>query len=803
MRLIYPLLVLFMLCSIPLLSQTAQVSGTVRDGMNESIPFASVFLLQVSDSSVVKGASADENGLFTIENVLPDLYFIRASYIGKTSDLIAIDIRGEVKIGALIIDQAVEFLDEVVVNSVKPLIERKADRLLFNVENSVASQGSSWEVLKRTPGVIAVQDNLQVRNQSVTVYINDRKVQLSPLEVRSLLENLSGAQIKLIEVINNPPAKYDAEGGPVLNIVMAKNIALGYKGNVSSTFTQAIFPKYTFGTAQFYKTSKLNVFASYTYGPSKEFKNVDSNINFIDDSGIFSRWGTDFDKTTRARTHNGLLNLDYAFDDRNELRLASNILLSPDKTFDQTQVTEMRNRLNVLDSTFITGSQLLEDKNNLSADLTYIHRFKEEGNLSLNGQYTKFNYDLTQDAVSDYFDPQDQFIRAFAFFTDASQEVDIYTAQLDISSKMGSVSYETGFKGSFIDSRSGLGFYNVLGTGRVFNAALSDDYRYEEKVYAGYFSLAKEWEKFSIKAGLRAEQTFSKGSSLSLSSINDLRYLELFPTLYLLHSIDENHSLSFDYSRKLGRPRYEDLNPFRVYINENNFVEGNPNLTPYFSHNFNLNYTLKGEFFFDLYYRDNGNYISTLAFQDNVNLTLRDITQNVLASTSYGFDFNYGKTVAPWWSLYTYLSIFHEEETFLALESNNQRVINEVDGAYIDLSNYFTLSKDGSFRGELGITYLSGFLEGSYKQSETTNLVLGLRKSFWDQRALLSIQANDLLNKVNPRITSRYLNQDNGFLSRPETQYVRMALTVNFGNFRLADNQRAIEKIERERLEPK
>lgn len=792
-----------MLCSIPLLSQTAQVSGMVRDGMNESIPFASVFLLQVSDSSVVKGASADENGLFVIENVLPDLYFIRASYIGKTSELIAIDINGEVKIGALIIDQAVEFLDEVVVNSVKPLIERKADRLLFNVENSVASQGSSWEVLKRTPGVIAVQDNLQVRNQSVTVYINDRKVQLSSLEVRSLLENLSGAQIKLIEVINNPPAKYDAEGGPVLNIVMAKNIALGYKGNVSSTFTQAIFPKYTFGTAQFYKTSKLNAFASYTYGPSKEFKNVDSDINFIDDTGIFSKWGTDFDKTTRAKTHNGLLNLDYAFDERNELRLASNILLSPDKTFDQIQVTEMRNRLNVLDSTFITGSELLEDKNNLSADLTYIHRFKKEGNLSLNGQYTKFNYDLTQNAVSNYFDPQDRFIRAFAFFTDATQQVDIYTAQLDINSKMGSVSYETGFKGSFIDSRSGLEFYNVLGAGRVFNAALSDDYRYEEKVYAGYFSLAKEWEKFSIKAGLRAEQTFSKGSSLSLSKINDLRYLELFPSLYLLHSIDENHSLSFDYSRKLGRPRYEDLNPFRVYINENNFVEGNPNLTPYFSHNFNLNYTLKGEFFFDLYYRDNGNYISTLAFQDNANLTLRDITQNVLASNSYGFDFNYGKTVAPWWSLYTYISIFHEEETFLALESNNQRVTNEVDGAYIDLSNYFTLSKDGSFRGELGMTYLSGFLEGSYKQSETTNLVLGLRKSFWDQRALLSLQANDLLNKVNPMITSRYLNQDNGFLSRPETQYVRMALTVNFGNFRLADNQRAIEKIERERLEPK
>ncbi len=803
MRLLYPLLILSLLSSIPLLSQTLQVSGAVKDGTDESIPFASIFLLQVSDTSVVKGASADENGIFIIENVLPNLYFIRASYIGKTSKLIAIDISRDVKIGTLIIDQAVEILDEVVVNSTRPIIERKADRLVFNVENSVVSQGSSWEVLKRTPGVIAVEDNLRVQNQSATLYINDRKVQLSPQEVRSLLENLSGEQIKMIEVIKNPPAKYDAEGGPVLNIVTAKNIALGYKGNVNSTYTQAIFPKYTFGTSHFYKTSKLNAFASYTYGPNKEFKNVKSETNFIDQTGVFSKWRTNFDKTSRAKTHNGQLNLDYDFDDRNQLSLASNILLSPDKTFDQFQDTEMRNGLNVLDSTFTTGSDLLEDKKNLSADLTYTHKFKEDGNLSLNGQYTKFNYDRTQDAVSNYFDPQDQFIRSFAFYTDAAQEVDIYTAQLDISSSLGSVSYETGLKGSFIDSRSGLEYFNVLGSGRVFNAALSDDYRYEEAVYAGYFSLSKVTEKLRIKAGLRAEQTFSKGSSISLSAINDLRYFELFPTFYIQHDLNEDHSLSFDYSRKLGRPRYDDLNPFRVYINENNYVEGNPNLVPYFSHNFNLNYTLKGEYFFDFYYRDNGDYISDLAFQDNVNFTLRDITQNVLESISYGFDFNYGKAATPWWSIYTYISIFHEEETFLALESNNQRVTNAVDGVYIDFSNYITLSKDGSFRGELGLTYLSGFLNGSYKRDESTNLTLGFRKSFWNKRALFSVQANDLLNKVNSWITSRYLNQDNSYLSRPETQYVRMGLTVNFGNFRLADNERAIEKIERERLEPK
>jgi hypothetical protein len=786
--------------AIPVIAQTYEVSGTVRDGNNLDIPFATVFLLQVADTTLLKGVSADENGRFIIQNVPPRTYFIKASYIGKSSELIGIDVSKDIKMGTLIIGQNVENLDEVVVASLKPMIERKADRLIFNVENTVISQGSSWDVLKRTPGVIANQGELQVRNQVATIYINDRKVQLSSQEVHDLLENYPAGHIKLVEIIGNPPAKYDAEGGPVLNIVTNKNISMGYKGNVNSTYTQSIFPKYTLGTSHFYKTNKINVFASYNYGPRKDFKNTKSETNFINDTGIFSRWHTDFDKTTRTKTHTAQLNIDYTIDDSNELSFASTLLVSPNKTFDNMQFTEMRNSQRMLDSTFITQSDLIEDKNNYSADLTYKHKFKEQGSLQLNGHYTKYNFENSQNARSDYFDPNNQFIRTFGFFTDANQDIEIYTTQLDISSVIGSVAFETGLKGSFINSNSGMDYFTTTNSGRVFIPNLSDDYLYDESVFAGYFSVSKDWKKLDFKVGLRAEHTESSGFSTSLSEINDLRYFELFPTFHLLYALNENHSLSFDYSRKLTRPRYEDLNPFRYYINENNFSEGNPNLLPNFSHNFNLNYTLKGEFFFDFYYRDNGNYISTLAFQDNENFVLRDITQNVLASTSYGFDFNYGKSATDWWFLYSYISIFHEDETFVALESNNQIVTNNVNGAYIDLTNYFSLSKDGNFKGELGVTYLSGFLEGSYKQEETTNIILGLRKTLWDKRALISLQVNDLLNKANSRVYSKYLNQDNAYFARPETQYIRLGLTVNFGNFRLEDNQRNIDKIERERL---
>jgi len=783
-----------------MIAQTYVVSGTVRDGDNQDIPFATVFLLQVTDTTIIKGVSADENGRFLIQHVPPSTYLMKASYIGKSSNLIGIDVSKDIKMGTLIIDQHVENLDEVVVASLKPMIERKADRLIFNVENTVISQGSSWDVLKRTPGVIANQEELQVRNQAATIYINDRKVQLSSQEVHDLLENYPAEHIKLVEVIGNPPAKYDAEGGPVLNIVTNRNISMGYKGNVNSTYTQSIFPKYTLGTSHFYKTKKLNLFASYTYGPRKDFKNSESETNFINDTGIFSRWYTDFDKTTRTKTHTAQLNVDYTIDDSNELNFATTLLVSPDKTFDNMQFTEMQNAQRVLDSTFITQSDLIEDKNSYSADLTYKHNFKEQGSLHLNGHYTKYNFESSQDARSDYFDANSQFIRTFGFFTNADQDIEIYTTQLDISSVIGSVAIETGLKGSFINSNSGIDYFNTTNSVRVFIPNQSDYYLYDEQVYAGYFSVSKDWKNVDLKVGLRAEQTKSSGFSVSLSEINDLNYFELFPTLHLLYSLHENHSLSFDYARRLTRPRYEDLNPFRYYINENIFTEGNPYLLPNFSHNFNLNYTLKGEFFFDFYYRDNGNFISTLAFQDNENFVLRNITQNVLASTSYGFDFNYGKSVTDWWYLYSYISIFHEDETFIALESNNQKVTNTVNGGYIDLTNYLSLSKDGTFKGELGVTYLSGFLKGSYKQEETTNITLGLRKTLWDKRVLISLQVNDLLNKANSRVYSKYLNQDNAYFARPETQYVRLGLTMNFGNFRLEDNQRDIDKIERERL---
>lgn len=796
-------LFLVFLMSKSLSGQTYQIKGKVVDRENKIIPYSNILLLQASDSTFVKGTSANDNGFFVLTDVAPSLYLLQASYVGQGSEPRALDIAQDVSLGALIIPLASNTLDEVVVIAKRPTLQRKADRLVFSVENTVVSQGTSWDILKSTPGVIVNREELQIRGTRATVYLNDRKVQLSGQEVKDLLEGLSGTNIKSVEVIANPPAKYDAEDGPILNIVTNKNIVPGYKGSINGTYTQAIFPKYSFGTSHYYKTDKLNLFANYTISPKKEIRKTDKGINFIENSNsIFSTWTTNYDQINNSKAQNASLILDYDFDEKSSLNLTSNLAFNPGQEQETVLGNEIRDTQNQLDSTFTTQNNTNLDNTNLALDLTFVHRLKKPGaRLSFNGHYTYYDGQSEQNLGSTYFDGNGVFLRNFGFDADSDQDIQIFTGQADFSTPIGNASIETGMKISSIASESNIDFLNFIGTDNTVDASLSDNYTYDENVYAAYFSFVKNWEKWSMKFGLRGELTEAKGTSLTLNETNTQDFFEPFPSLYLLYSPSDKHSFAFDYGRTVDRPKYNDLNPFRYFFNENDFEEGNPGLVPSFANNLNFNYTLNSEFFFDIYYRDNGRNIADLIFQDNENQTLVELKQNVLESKSYGLDFTVSKSVLPFWFLYAYTSFFHEEETFLAVESNNQEFTNEVDGVYGYLANYLTLSKDGSFTGELTATYISKFLFGSYVSDEQLNLTIGLRKSFFNNRAIISIAAEDILERYNPTYTSRYLNQDNFYRRRPETQFIRLGFTYNFGNFGLQDNQKEIDKKERDRLQ--
>ena len=800
MKSITPLILIFWLFGLPSVAQDFSLSGKVIDSQNQAIPFANVLLLN-PDKTISQGTITEEDGTYTIEGLDEAAYQLKVQFVGYRdyiSDAFALS--SDEIFPDIVLDEVTESLEEVVLVGNKPTVTRLADRLVFNVENSIVSNGSTWEILQRTPGVVNSQDNLLIRGESASIFLNDRKVQLSTDELKTLLENLGGDAIKSVEVIANPPAQYDAEGGPILNIITSKTVTPGYKGTVTAATTYAVFPKYSFGTSHYFKGEKLNLFANYSYNKRKNLIEIDSYINFMENGAKTARWDIDYERITRSEGHNANVILDYDINSNNTLSFSALGFLSPDMSYRNKTFTDVQG-FGAVDSFDInTNSQLNTDEQNLALDLKYDLKL-DKGSLSTNVHYTRYNRDRSQALNSDYTLDQDLVFRNVNFSTAANQEIDIYTIQLDYETKLGAVDLEAGAKLSTIDSQSKFDFYDIDEEGETFNMDLSDDFIYDEKVYAAYFSLGREWKAWSAKAGLRAEQTESIGTSLVLDVVQDLNYLKWFPTAYVQYAPSENHSFSVDYGRRLARPRYQDLNPFSYFKTENNVSQGNPNLLPSFANRFNLNYTFKGSYSFDVYYTDNGENIVTLPFQDNDDFVFRTNRQNALESISYGLDFTHGRNIVKGWYSFLYTSLFHEEETFLAVESDNARVTNEVEGVYVSLTNYFTLNKAKTFRGELSLAYFSQFIAGSYKQEATTNLTAGLRHSFWKKRATLQLTVNDILGEANALLYSRYLNQDNGYFSVPETQNVRIGFTYNFGNFDLKDNNRSIDKTERDRLE--
>jgi len=782
------------------------VSGKIQNQDNDPVPFANVILLSAKDStSVYKGTISEDDGSFLIDDVEDSTYLLKISFVGYLESLQKLNVKGDTNIPLITLEEASDALDEVVVNARKPKVTRQIDRLVFDVENTTLSTGNTFEVLKRTPGVIVSQGNLLVKNRAATVYINDRKVYLSSQELQQLLEGFSAENIKSVEVITNPPAKYDAEGGAILNIKTLKNISIGYKGSLNASNTIAIVPKYNIGTGHYYKNDWLNVYASYNYNDRDIVKKDEGFIEYYTPNGdVDSRWLTDFERNTYSYSHSLNTILDFTLSEASTLSLSANIQITPDSDSDINGLTNIFDNTNSLDSLFTTDSRLHSNTDNILLAATYNTSLGENGTLSAIGNYINYDNSQFQHITTNYFEEDGSFIRDNSFTTEAMQNSEIYTGQIDISTPLGSTSFETGLKYSGLKTESGQDYFDTNTGTRQFSAELSDVLDYEEDIYAAYASISKDWEKWSAKLGLRGEYTDVQGVSESQGLVNSQDYFELFPTFYLNYTASEDHSFGVEYSRRITRPRFENLNTYRYFLNENNFQDGNPDLMPAISNMIKFSYGYKNKLFFDLYWDKANNAIATIPFQDNENRNLRSSSLNMDFSQQYSFDITYSDYLNDWWSITAYTSLFYMQNDFPALESGGQIVTNDTFGAYIYAGNYFTLSKDGTFSGEVTTTYIPDYVVGSYEFEESQfGLNIGLRKTFFDSRLIATVNVEDIFNTMNMPLRSQYLNQNNSFFAMPESRMIRFGVTYKFGNFKLGDNKRAITAEESERLESK
>lgn len=788
------------LISSVVFGQQYSINGEVKDKTSQPIAYANIILLKTQDSTIVTGTTSDDFGKFSINEINSGNYIIKVSFIGFEDLSQNISLEDNVELETIVLKESVESLSEVQITYKKPTLKKEADRLVFNVENTALIEGTILQVLRSTPGILVLDSRIVIKGSEPTIYINNRKVHLTSTELTQLLESSSANTIKLVEVITNPSAKYDAESGAVINIVMSKNLITGYRGSLFTNYTQGVFPRYGIGTSHFFKNSKINFNLNYSFSNNKINRNGDEVVNYLDSNNTINEiWRSITNRNTWTETHNLNFNFDYFINDNNTLSVSSSILYLPYFKYSISNNTVITDDNSIFLYRFDSNNLSRDTKHNLGFDLDYIHQFKN-GQLSFNTHFTTYDYERFQNVLSDFFDQSNAFISSSAFNTSANQDTKIFTSKMDYSLPINETSkFEAGIKYSEIMTESDITQFDIdVNTGNEqIDIQNSDAFDYGEKVFAGYSNYNLDTEKWSLSIGLRIEQTDIKGVSISNNETNIQNYLEWFPNASLQYNISDRFNIYTNYRRSIKRPNYTNLNPFQFFLNENTVVVGNPNLTPTLLDHYVVGTTLFKNFTIEAYYQNYDGNISELPRQNNETNIIFFTPVNLDKTIEFGFDFSTNFNIIKDWSVYFVTSFYNiKEET----NFGNGFVKKDQWSNYSVLSNNLSLLKDRSLTLNLSLTWVGKNLQGLSIVEDRLVSSFSISKSIWNKKAIISLTVNDLFNMQEYDILNRYLNQFNTRIVDSDTRYIRFGFRYKFGNTKLETNEHIKELEELDRL---
>lgn len=790
------------------MAQESSISGKVVDSNNNAISLANVVVLAEDGKTFLKGTSTDDQGFFTINNLSYESYVVKISFIGFEEFQQKIILTGNLDLAKIQLKEISESLDEVTVVAKKPTVTRQPDRLIFNVENTALTEGSTLGVLKNTPGIIVSEGSINIKSAPATVFINNRRVQLTSDELINLLESAPANSIKSVEVITNPPASYDADSGSVINIIMSKNLVTGYRGSVFANYTQGVFPRYNGGTSHYFKNNKINLNLNYSYSQNKINRDEETKVNFLENTNpnpdseaiyeIDEIWTSNLNRNTWSQTHNLNLNFDYYIDDKNTLSLTSTGVYTPYYKYQLRNKTNITDESLVYQSSFTSDNLTRDNKYNIGTDLIFRHDFENSASLSLNGHYTIYDYDREQSVISNYFDENNVFNNSSSFKSISNQKTNILIGKIDYSLPINETSsIDIGAKYSNVKTDSDITKIDIDGNSEVVDLTNTDAFKYDEKVLAAYSNYTKSWDKWDLNLGLRLEQSNVEGESLTLNETNTQDYLNWFPNVSLSHQILEDVSFYGNYKRSIYRPSYTDINPFTFFLNENTVVLGNPNLEPTYRNHFVIGSNFLEYFTFEAYYMNYDGDIVDLPRQDNDTNRVAYTPTNLDKKVDFGFDFAFDYYPTNTWNLYFVTSFYNISE-----ESNFGEgfVEQEQWSNYSILSNSIAFLKDQSLNVNLTFTFVGKSLLQFQTVEDRLFSQLSISKSIFKKKGLISLSAEGFFNTQNQESSINYLNQSSYSFVDIDNRYVKLGFRYKFGNTKLSTNERSTEVDERDRL---
>ena len=755
-----------------------KISGQIKNEKNNPVEFIEI-QLQNKDSIIFKSELTNAEGKFIIETEKGE-YSLLVRQLGVIYHKQKISVSEDTYIDIINITEKTQQLQEVVITSKKKFIERKVDRLIFNVENSIsASGGDAIDALKITPSIRVQNDKItMIGKNGMGIMIDDKLIQLSGDDLINFLKTISSENIKNIEVITTPPAKYSAEGNSgLVNIKLKKTKNNSWNASLNSAYKQATYATGSVVGNFNYQKDKISIFSNLNYSNGATAPVETSKIYYPN-----QLWSNKSNRKDLVNNINGRIGIDYQISKK--LSMGVQYLGSNSKpNIDENNLTTITNNINQINSFIKTNAN--NKRRNYANSLNWhtVYAIDTIG-TKISTDFDYFNYNSLDDRIfkSNTLDSFGNITPNSYISANNKNENNFsnYSCSIDVEMPLKWINLSYGGKISFNKNNSNVSYFDLTNGNPIFEQSQSNQFKYDENVGALYFSGTKQIsQKWETQIGLRMESTKTNGVSNTLNQENSNNYSKFFPTGYITYKHSENNIFSLNYSKRINRPSFFSLNPFRWYSNPFSYSEGNPFLQPSYSHNLEFVFTRKQNWENKIYISKTNNGFSQITLVDsNTNIQSTKYsnsfdTEIIGLSESYTFD------KINFWESYNTLDLsYSKTSSLLSFTNQNREGIN----TYFSTNNSFFFNKQKTIILNLNFWLSPNGVSDLDKSTASNQLDLALKCLLLNKDLQVSFIVNDLTSSNRPTYISYSNNLQQEYKNYYDNRFFKLSITYKFGN---------------------
>ncbi|MBL0233573.1 MAG: TonB-dependent receptor [Chitinophagaceae bacterium] len=785
-----------------------EIAGSVKDAQGKALEKATISLLNAKDSSVIKLATTNASGAFTLTTTRTGRFLISASYVGYKPVYSAVFeqlANTKTTLPDLTISQLAGEMKGVTVTAKKPLVEVRADKTILNVEGTINAVGNdAMELLRKSPGImIDKDDNISLAGKNgVQVYIDGKPSPLSGTDLANFLKSMQSSQIEAIEIITNPSAKYEAAGNAgIINIRLKKNKSFGTNGSVNAGITQGKYAKGTTGINLNYRNKSVNLFGNYNY-------NKGTNQMWINMRR--EQFDTLFDQRNqmnfRYNTHGFKAGMDYFINANSTLgaavtgNLATNDMNTAGPMYFIYQPTSTT--VKILDATNHNDTK----RNNVNTNINYRYANKKGSELNLDGDYGFFTIRSDQYQPNYYKNPNGTEISRVIYSMLSPTDIDLFSFKADYEKNYKGGRLGIGGKVGIVTTDNDFRRYDVLNNGKILDTAKSNRFKYDENINALYVNYNKQLKKgFMIQVGLRVENTHSDGKStgfkksgsqyVNYDSSFKRDYTDVFPTASLTFNKNPMSQFTVSFSRRIDRPAYQDLNPFEFKLNEYTYMKGNTQLRPQYTNSFGLTHVYKYRLTTALNYSHVNDIFAQIP--DTIDktkgfLTKKNLAQQDVVALNISYPFQY-----KWYGFFVTMNTNYSKYQ-ADFGGGSRKVDQSVLAMTFYMQNSFKLGK--GWTAELSGLYISPSIwQGMFKSGGMGTIDGGFQKTVLKGNGTVRMAVSDMLQTMKWKGTSNFTGVNSRFSGNGEMPQFKLNFSYRFGNSQVKAARQRKSAIEDEK----